>query len=185
MPVTIQKSQKEIRFIIWGAVCERISHWEFALDEMVFNEQLTTGSFHGQFSIADDDILQMMKIAKTKGEIIPYYGVGGSRGSCVYRLQCSENMIVIGIENTTVKESFKFEDKLSQGEVTQPYLIFSIDGKELKKLRSWAHWHETFATTPGYIYEFGQVGLGRLGYTIKVEDTQSGNGIDITDYADW
>lgn len=204
MPVVMRKSEREIRFTVWGAICQRILDWEFARDEMVFNEQLATGSFRGRFPV-DDELLAILREIKAKGQIAPYYGAGGSRGACVYYLRRSNSGYEVRVENTTVKESAEFGDKseefalenlpsrvqtwlalnLRLGQVVKPYLVLSIDGKELQNLRKWEYWVESQASTARYIYEFGQVSLGRLGYTVSVEDTQTINRINVTDYGDW
>ena len=204
MPICIQKSPDKICFTIWGELCRGIVDWEISWDEMVFNAQLTTGSFHGRFPVDDEDILHVMRQFKEEGKISPYYGVGGNRGSCVYHLQVNESLCKIKVENTTVKDKIEFQDKLNAGQesffarlktwvalnlrlgkIPEPFFELKIDGNELRNLRSWAFWDDSMALTPKYIYEFGQVSLGRLGYAIKVTDTQTGERIDISDYANW
>jgi hypothetical protein len=153
---------------------------------MVFNEQLTTGSFQGRYPI-DDEIRPLMQAIKAQGRILPYYGAGGSRGSCECTLQRAGKNYTVRVENTTVKESAEFADKSICGlfQSPRPTLILKIDGQELQNLRQWEHWVERQASTSRYIYKFGQVAMGHLGYTVKVEDTQTGHMIDVTDYADW
>jgi len=205
MPIIFQQLKNEIRFTLWGAICQRISDWEYRLDKMVFDEQLATGSFHGRFRIDDDDIIQIMRLAKSEGKILPYYGAGGSRGSCVYHIRKSAKGYCVRVENTTTKDTVEFCDEpgndmkdsfgarwqtwvavhLQIGQVTKPYMILKIDSKELQNLCKWEHWHWAEAATTRYTYEFGQVSLGRLGYTIKVTNIQSGNTIDTTAYDDW
>jgi hypothetical protein len=66
-----------------------------------------------------------------------------------------------------------------------PHIALKIDGQEYKNLIQWAYWSDKEAFTSRYVYRFGRVSLGRLGYTVKVEDTLTGKSIDLTDYADW
>lgn len=185
MPITLQSSKTEIRFTLFGALCQRIFEWQLVLDEMVFNEQLATGSFRGRYRVAGD-LLRAMQLAKLKGRIMPYYGTGGSRGSCVYRLQRHEASYLVQVENTTVHKKSDFYDELSLEALTDPLptpaFMFKIDGKELRNLRAWGQWDEAQASSARYIYEFGEVSLGRLGYTVKVVDMQTGEQIDATDY---
>jgi hypothetical protein len=204
MSIIFQQFKNEICLTVWGAICQRISDWEYQQDKMAFEEQLATGSFRGRFRI-DDDLIQIMQQVKSEGKMLPYYGVGGSRGSCVYRIRRGGKGYCVQVENTTIKDSTEFCDEprdvmmdgfgarwqtwvavhLHIGQVAKPRLIFKIDGSELQNLYKWKHWVERQASTSRYIYEFGQVGMGRLGYTVKVEDTQTGNTIDATDYKDW
>jgi hypothetical protein len=204
MPIIFQQSQNEICFTIWGAICQDISDWEYSVDEMVFNEQLATGSFHGQFPI-DDEIRAVMQLIKAKGQIMPYYGVGGSRGSCAYIIQRLNKGYLIHVENTTTKESTEFSrytndsqresllprfqtwlaTNLRISEIAKPRFLLRINGKELQNLRAWSCWNESQALTARYVYEFGRVSLGRLGFTIKVTYEQSNEQIDVTDYGDW
>ena len=135
---------------------------------------------------------------------MPYYGAGGSRGACGYTLRRNDSGYTVNVENVTVKESFEFHDRatdkrepfkaylqtwaavnLKLGKVAKPYLIFKINGKELSNLRNWEHWNKTQALTSRYVYRFGLVSMGRLGYTICLDDIQSGEEINITDYANW
>ena len=184
MPIVMQQLDGELRFTVSGPVCQRISDWECTLDAMVFDEQLTTGSFRGRYPV-DDEMKVIMQAIKAKGQIAPYYGAGGGRGSCVYALQWTDKGYIVRVENTTVKESAEFADETDSVLCPQPVLTFKIDGKELQNLRQWEHWVEQQASTSRYIYKFGQVAMGRLGYTVEVEDTQTGNMINATDYDDW
>lgn len=69
--------------MLWGDPCQRIFDWAYALDEMVFREQLATGSFRGRWAINQATRLIMEHI-NAQGQIAPYYGAGGSSGVCVY-----------------------------------------------------------------------------------------------------
>lgn len=184
MPVVMQLLNNELRFTISGLICQRVSDWERTLDEMVFNEQLITGSFRGRCPV-DDEMRAMMQALKIKGHIAPYYGVSGGRGSCEYILQRTNNGYVVRVENTTAEESAEFTDEADSNLPQNPVLILKIDGNELLNLRRWEHWVERQAATSRYIYKFGQVAMGRLGYTVKVEDTRTGSVIDATGYEDW
>ena len=186
MPITAQHLRGEIRFTISGELCQRIFDWESALDEQVFNEQLSTGLFRGR--PLDDDMLKVMQRAKEQGGIMPYYGAGGSRGVCVYSLRVTDAGNVIKVEHSEAGASVEFEDTISQPRepaVVTPIMMFKIDEQEYKNLRQWKYWADRDALTPRYIYRFGRVSLGRLGYTVKVEDTSTSNKIDVTDYEDW
>lgn len=190
MSITMFCAKEEIFFIVSGEVCQRILDWEYAFDEMVFNEQLTTGSFRGHYPV-DEEMQTMMLMAKAKGRIIPYYGAGGGRGAHVYILQWAEDRCTIRIENEVMRESVYFiaDAGVKANSVTtiseKPQIVFKINGKELENLRQWEYWHEDQANTSRYIYRFGRVAMGRLGYTIKINDNDTGNTIDVTSYEDW
>ncbi len=113
MPIAAQYLRNEIRFTISSELCQRISDWEFALDEEIFNEQLNTGLFRGRLPL-DDDMLKVMRWAKEQGGIMPYYGAGGSRGACVYSLRVTDTGSVVKVEHTEAHASVEFEDTLSQ-----------------------------------------------------------------------
>jgi len=185
MPINLHSSKTEIRFTLFGALCQQIFEWQSALDELVFNEQLATGSFHGRYRVTGD-LLRAMQLAKSKGRIMPYYGTSGSRGSCVYRLQRQEAGYLVQVENTTVHKKSDFYDELSLAALTDPLptpaFMFKIDGKELRNLRAWEQWDEAQVSSARYLYEFGEVSLGRLGYTVKVIDMQTNEHLDATDY---
>ncbi len=190
MSITMYCREDEICFIVLGTTCQHILDWEYAIDEMVFDEQLTTGSFRGRYPV-DDELQAVMLVAKAEGRIMPYYGVGGSRGSCVYSLQLMGTRGIIKIKNETARESMELaadaEVRADCAAVVSegPQIVFKINGKELQNLRRWEYWCEDQASTSRYIYRFAQVALGRLGYTIKVEDTKTGNVIDVTAYEEW
>ncbi len=187
MPIIAQHLRDEIRFTISGELCQRIADWESTLDEQIFDEQLSTGLFRGRLPL-DDDMLKVMKMAKEQGGIMPYYGAGGSRGACVYSLRVTKTGGIVKVEHSEADVSIEFEDTLSrpkESEAVTPIMTFKIDEQEYKNLRRWKYWSGRDALTPRYIYQFGRVSLGRLGYTVKVEDTATGNKIDVTDYEDW
>ena len=181
----MQQSRDEICFTISGAICQHLSDWEFAFDEMVFNEQLATGSFRGRYPV-EGDILSIMQQIKAKGGIAPYYGVGGGRGTCSYALQLTNTGYSVKVENAVVNEAAEFHDR-PHIEETEPDVrfILKIDGKELDNLRRWENWVEAEASTARYVYQFGQVSMGRLGYAVEVEDTATGDIVDVTAYEDW
>ena len=189
MSVRMYHSRDEIGFTISGVMLQRIFNWKHTLDKRVFDEQLITGSFYGRCPV-DEEMQAIMQLAKEKGHIMPYYGVGGSRGSYVYTLQWADDSFVVEIKNETVEESIWIADDEVEVDSTdmileEPQIVFRINGKELEVLRQWEYWYEDHADTSRYIYRFGQVTMGRLGYTIKIEDIKTGNKIDITAYEDW
>ena len=202
MPIIFQQTQNEIRFTVWGTICQDISNWEYSIDEIVFNKQLEIGSFHGKLQI-DDEQRTVMEQIKAKGQIMPYYGVGGSRGACVYTIQRLDKGYLIHVENTTTKDSIVFDTNttdervhlfprlrtwlaanLKISEVAKPRFLLQINGKELQNLREWTHWNERQALTSRYAYRFGRVSMGRLGFTVEVMDKQSNEQINVTDYDD-
>lgn len=187
MSIIVQQLRREIRFTISGALCQSISNWESALDEQVFNKQLKTGIFRGR--LLDSETLKIMQMAKDRGEVVPYYGVGGSRGACTYSLRMTDTGYTVKVENIEASESVEFSDspsqQLEESNATEPRMVFKIDGQEYQNLRQWEYWSEQEATTSRYVYHFGRVSLERLGYTVKVEDTLTGNNIDVTDYEGW
>ena len=204
MGVYIQKSHKTIKFIVFGTLCKRIFDWQRSMDEIVFNEQLKTGSFHGKFPMDDEDILSIMHQFKKEGKVLPYYGAGGGRGSCVYKIQVNNPSCNIAVKNTAVGVWTKFQEEPIGNsknfvlrskiwialnsrfrQILEPFFTLMIDGKELQNLKNWEFWDEERALTPKFIYSFGQVSLGRLGYSIEVKNTENGEEIDINDYTDW
>ena len=66
-----------------------------------------------------------------------------------------------------------------------PTLVCKISGQEYETLTQWKNWMDEQALTPRYIYQFAQVCLGSTGFTVKVEDTETCEVIDATDYDDW
>lgn len=186
MSITIQKFDAEIRFTVSGVLCQSISDWERGIDARVFEEQLNTGLFRGQ--PFDDDYLQMMRLAKEQGYIMPYYGVGGSRGACSYSFRMAGTGYTINVKNEVTGDFIQLKDALDSTigfEMDEPSRQFNIEGQEYSNLQGWEYWSDKEAFTPRYIYRFGSVSLGRLGYTIKIEDTIASKGIDVTCYEDW
>lgn len=203
MSIIFQQSQNEIRFTVWGIVCQSILNWESSVDQMVFNEQLETGSFHGKL-LVDDEYRAVMELIKVKGKIAPYYGADGSGGVCIYTIQRLGKGYLIHVENSATKDSIEFDanaiaerehlfprlrtwlaTNLKIGKVAKPQLLLRINGKELQNLRAWVHWNERQASTSRYVYTFGRVSLGRLGFTVQVMDKQSNERLNVTDYDDW
>ena len=50
---------------------------------------------------------------------------------------------------------------------------------------AWKDWVESRALSELYTYEFGEVSLGATGFAVKVQNNETRNKIDVTDYKDW
>jgi hypothetical protein len=207
------QSNNELSFRVLGNLFQKVKQWSYSIDEKVFNEQLATGHFRNWE--LDKDILALMNHVKEQGEILPYYGVGGSRGACSYHFQLMPNECKLSIVHhgadertefvtsyTKLSESikppaerrFKFspfphlvKEKLPPEWSGQPpeALTCRIVGREFHKLAKWNDWIENLALTELYAYEFGEVSMGATGFVVKVHNMKTKNVIDITDYEDW
>lgn len=182
---SLHKTHDEIRFIVSGPLCQRIIEWERSIEERAFQEQLSTGLFRGQ--PLDEQQLELMHTARDEGRIMPYYGVGGSRGACTCSFRATDSGYSIEVENAETGDSITLTDgaPLNVGEPDDPRMTFRIDGPEYQTVRTWAQWSDADALAPAYIYRFGRVSLGRWGYTVRVANTETGGWIDATRYADW
>lgn len=182
MPVNMQITKTEILFVISGAIYQRISDWDDKINAVVLNEQLTTGSYHGQYPI-DDEFRTIMIRFQQEGKAFPYYGMDGGRSAAVFYLQNTSNGIVVKVENWLTKDTVEFMDDVEMQTTQVSEMKFLIMGKELAKLRQWEHWVENEANSPRYIYEFAG---STLGHIVKVTDVKGFPvSIDITDYSDW
>jgi hypothetical protein len=136
----------------------------------------------------DPRILIAMKLADERGEIFPYYGVGGSRGCNSYMFRQTDTIYSVSVTNTHTKESHEFVNVSGQIEESIPYdpkIEFAIDGKEyktLKRLKVWNKkvWNKKEALSSRYDYIFGIVSLGR-GYATIVRDNLSKIEFNVTD----
>jgi hypothetical protein len=212
--IEVQKLDHEISFRVSGDILQQIYDWEYSIDEKVFKEQLTTGYYRGRYEI-NDDLLHLMRLAEKEGKILPYYGVGGSSGSCAYSFRLISSKCLIIVENTSTADilelaasiilpekpvdmkrvpKFKFSilPLVTDEELPEPWnekpdrcLVCKIVGKEYQNLITWKNWVDEKALTARYIYRFGQVSLGATGFTVKVKDTETDDIIDATDYGDW
>ena len=90
---------------------EQINDWEVNLDKIVFDEQIKTGSFHGQFPVDDNRRIRMQE-SLGKGIIRPYYGAINAN-ACAYTLQIIPPKCVIGVEHEGINEKMFFEDTVS------------------------------------------------------------------------
>ncbi len=203
MPALFQHARNTLRFILWGKICQTITQWEEEQDQLVFNEQLETGSFHGRFPI-DDLSRQMMLEFQKQGNVLPYYGAGGQQGAAAYSLKKNRRGIQIQIENTVTKSTAEFfiptrpwllDSPLSQIQVRlqlyfrrrkipRPFMILPIEDQTYRNLQTWEHWNPREAGTDRYLYHFGRVSLGN-GFACQVTDTLSGQTRDITPYDLW
>ncbi|MCP4985869.1 MAG: hypothetical protein GY928_07325 [Colwellia sp.] len=209
----ILKTKSVIGFRVSGKLFQQISDWEYSIDEMVFKEQLDTGSFRGKYSV-DGDLLKIMQQVEKEGGILPYYGVGGSSGASVYHFKPTTSGITVRVEHSVTEEfldinvanenigafvdretnpKFKYsampflvDEELPEAWNKTPAneMIFRVVGKEYQNLADWENWADEQAFTSKYVYRFGLVSMGS-GFTIKVEDTETGSTIDATDYDNW
>jgi hypothetical protein len=213
MPITTHHSSNELRFTLSHNLAERLRAWAYSIDELVFNEQIATGSFRGRWRV-EGDLLAMMREIKARGEILPYYGAGGNRGACVYLFRPSRFGYMVQVKHNVTGDACDSDDEelattrtarqdthrritfldyvqrllgreTSQRAPGQPDQPFVIGGREYHALHEWSYWDDQAALGQRYIYRFGQVSLGPTGYSIKVEDTTTGEVIDVTDYASW
>jgi hypothetical protein len=186
MPIEMAKTDGSIQFRIVGEMLEQLNAWEYSNDEMVFREQLTTGSFHGRLSV-DEDLMKMMKMAAAEGKILPYYGAGGSRGVCSYEFRPMGSRCIMRVEHPVTNTLFElFEDNVVPvGATTAKHeFVLTIEGTEYEKLEKWDRWVEENALAGTYTYRFGTVSFGK-GFGFSVTDTETETTIDITDYESW
>lgn len=212
--IEVKKSVTEIGFRLPFHLFEQVKEWEYSIDQLVFEEQLETGSFQGKFRVSPA-ILQMMQMAQEQGKIMPYYGAGGSSGACIYSFQIKDDKCNFQVRHSVAGEvlvldleikkldpieplvrkteiQFSILPYVTDEPLEQPWtgernqtLICKIFDQEYENLKQWQNWVDEEALTSRYIYQFGQVSMGETGFSIKVQDTKTGNLVDITDYDDW
>jgi hypothetical protein len=61
--IEAQKLYNEIEFRVSGELLKQLHDWEYSVDEMVFKEQLSIGSYKGRYSV-EGFILEMMQQAE-------------------------------------------------------------------------------------------------------------------------
>jgi hypothetical protein len=165
---------------------EQINDWEVNLDKIIFDEQIKTGSFHGQFPV-DDNRRTRMQESLEKGIIRPYYGAINAR-ACAYTLQIMPPKCVIGVEHEVINEKTFFEDTVSILQKDASVMNddfrkgFVIEEQEYRTLQKWKNWNEKDEFTSRYIYRFFPTSIGLV---IKVTDTHTKDQIDISDYDNW
>jgi hypothetical protein len=186
MSITLAHAPTLLEFMLWGDPCQRIFDWAYALDEMVFREQLATGSFRGRWEIDQMTRLIMERI-NAQGQIAPYYGMGGSRGVCVYTFRPMLPSCRVRVHHTVAEEWTEHDLALETNtpdKEPEIYARFQILGSEYTTLRKWEHWVDSQAFSSRYTFLFGMVSMGR-GYTVKVQDHQTNALLDATDYDSW
>jgi hypothetical protein len=212
MHIEIEKSQDEIIFRLSGKLLEYINYWEFLIDKTIFEEQLSTGLFWG--GEIDKDLLAIMRKVQEQGNIMPYYGVGGSRGVCNYSFTPNEKQCQLKVKHSVTNQVLELITSLEKtsGLATKikpkfkysllPYFIppetlplewqpeapvkldCLIANKEYQNLKMWGLWQDNEALRGNYEYIFGTVSLG-TGFTVKVLNKTTGDSIDITNYDNW
>ena len=165
---------------------EQINDWEVNLDKIVFDEQIKTGSFHGQFPVDDNRRIRMQE-SLGEGIIRPYYGAINAR-ACAYTLQIMPPKCVIGVEHEVLNEKTFFEDTVSILQTDASVINddfangFVIEEQEYRTLQKWGNWNEKDEFTSRYTYMFFPTSIGLV---IKVTDTHTKDQIDISDYENW
>lgn len=212
--IGVQKLSNQITFVIAGDLVEQIYQWEKSQDEIIFKEQLATGSFRGKLKV-DQFSLNVMKKAEQAGKIMPYYGAGGSSGACIYKFYPGDAQ-PLKVYHSIVQESLDISAELQEidpnlqltrtteiqfswlpyinieEEITPPWtgerhqqIICPIADQEYQNLAAWANWQEAEALKSRYSYNFGQVSMGGTGFSVRVQDRKTGQIIDVTDYDSW
>ncbi|MEI7638725.1 MAG: hypothetical protein WCJ37_15550 [Syntrophus sp. (in: bacteria)] len=167
-------------------IYEQIYNWQAPLDRIVFDEQMTTGSFHGSFPINDNQRLRMQELQE-KGNIRPYYGATNS-SALTYTLQVTPPTCIIGVEHEVVNERVSFEDTVDLIQEDESRIAgihkqgFMVEEKEYRTLQKWKNWNAKEEFTSRYIYKFlpSSIGLG-----ITITDAHTKEQIDISDYCSW
>lgn len=184
-----EKSSESKYFLCFSfsdTINKQIDDWQAALDKMVFDEQMKTGSFHGRFPIGDTRQLRMQEMHK-KGIIRPYYGAT-SVNACTYSLQVTLPTCIVGVEHEVANERVSFEDtvKILQTDASvidrNQKKGFMVTKQEYRTLRKWKNWNKKEEFTSRYIYKFSP---SSIGLAITVIDTQTKEQVDISDYSDW
>ena len=179
-------TEEHIRFRVIGDVLEKLNDWEMSNDELVFREQLSTGSFRGKLKV-NGETLKLLQYADQQGKILPHYGVGGSRGASSYQFKPELSKCSLIAQHAVTEETIELDSEqvLPVGLAPAKYqFVFTINDVELTNLRQWEHWVEKQALSGSYVYYFGTVSMGK-GFRFQVTDTKTGNSIDITNYEDW
>lgn len=212
--IEVQKSRNSLGFRVSGDLLKQVYEWEYSQDKLVFEEQLKTGSFRDRFRVPEP-VLQLMRQVESEGKIMPYYGAGGSSGACVYKFRVKGAQCHFQAWHSFIKEKLDLEVDLLEADLGKPMirqtemqfsflpyvtneeldrpwtgernptLVCKIDGTEYETLTQWENWRNDLALTSRYIYEFAQVSMGATGLTVKVEDTETGERLDATDYDSW
>ncbi len=211
--VFVYKAKREIGFEVTGEAFQELTNWSHRIDEMVFKKQLATGKFRDNLPL-DEDTLTSMRYVEKQGGILPYYGVSGSSGACIYRFRIIRPQVELAIEHAATGEATSFgapmkrarRPRLAKGRRFKfspfPFLIQEalpeewsgkppkslvcrIFGREYEKLAKWPNWIDSQALSERYEFSFSQVSMGSTGFVAKIEDTKSGDVIDVTDYDDW
>lgn len=165
------------------------------LDMKVFHQQLATGSYFGRFQVNESQ-LELMRLLANNGKIHPYFFCDSASGQKGYEIVFNPGGIILQSGHAIADEPLSVtisplnihkirHKKLSFQQLPKRYTDFyqfNIEGKELKKLVNWKHWHQQEAFSGRYSYFFGGTSLGRI---VKVTDQQDQSQIDLTDYDDW
>ena len=212
--IEVKKLPNELGFRVSQEMLSQIYEWEHSVDELVFKEQLATGSFRGKFPISPE-LRIIMERAEQAGKLMPYYGAGGSSGACRYKFQIDNSECKLQVEHSVAQETldlvgtvkkqntllgwirkpeiqFSFLPYVTNEKLSHPWtgkrnlqLVCKIAEQEYQNLKSWSNWVDEQALTARYIYQFGQVSLGSTGFSVTVLDKNTKTMIDVTDYDDW
>jgi hypothetical protein len=186
MSVIFLRSPTVLQFTLWDNLCQHIFDWAYALDEMVFREQLATGSFRGRWEV-DEDWHQIMQHINAQGQIAPYYGLGGNRGVCVYTFRPIPPRCLVRVDHSVAEEWIEHDvpvEPLVAGVEPEVYIRFQIVESEYTTLQQWEQWVDELALSSRYSFQFGIVSMGS-GYTVKVRDHHTNALLDATDYDSW
>ncbi|MCA9976975.1 MAG: hypothetical protein KC413_14540, partial [Anaerolineales bacterium] len=110
MSIEVERGKNKIAFRLSAESFDYVSSWELSVDKTVFEEQLSTGMFRG--SDLDRDVLTIMRQAKEEGRILPYYGVGGSRGACIYSFIPAENQCQLQVKHSATDNVLEISTSL-------------------------------------------------------------------------
>lgn len=182
--VEAYQSDSEIGFRVPDSILWQVEEWERAIDERVFFEQLRTGRlvWH-EGEIYPESFESMQKRYKKHGKIEPYYGCSGCSPSFQFQILPDHNHLTLTIKHGAMNDTVEFASiPISEVLDLKGARTFTIKGKELETLIEWEEWDLSAALSCRYIFLFFS---GSLGGGVRINNTETGNEINATNYEDW
>ena len=113
--IQVHKTKKEMGFKVSGEHYQQITQWAYAIDARVFKEQLAASQSDTDIGL-HPDTLALMRYVEKQGGILPYYGVGGSRGVCTYRFRVITSQIELTVEHGPTHKVMSLDTPLETSE---------------------------------------------------------------------
>jgi hypothetical protein len=182
MSIQIQLTDDGITFKISGPHAQKLSEWRSVIDDRVLEYELESGYSLRETKL-DTDWLRAAKAARDRGvKLPPWYGV--TQGAYVFEFNLTGANAPVRCYNSETTDSLTLSNAQTPSieSKTSQDVRFQVRKQQLRPLLKWGTLSNWRTLPRRCIFQFVPTTVGCI---VKVRRLNTGDWIDITDYANW